>query len=95
MCHYALAVIGSGPAGQKAAIQAAKLGKSVVVIERDQVVGGVSTNTGTIPSKALREAALDLTGINKLGLFGQTFRVKRNIAISDLISVSQQVIRHE
>src|ERR1041384_3835016 len=60
MRHFDLCVIGSGPGGQKAAIQAAKLGKSVCVIERMQFVGGVAINTGTIPSKALREAVLDL-----------------------------------
>ncbi|MEM7755282.1 MAG: FAD-dependent oxidoreductase, partial [Planctomycetota bacterium] len=57
--HYDLCVIGSGPAGQKAAVQAAKLGKSVCVVERREVVGGVTVNTGTIPSKALREAILN------------------------------------
>ena len=62
MRHHDLCVIGSGPAGQKAAIQAAKLGKSVCVVERKQVVGGASINTGTIPSKALREAILRLLG---------------------------------
>ena len=57
MAHYDLLVIGTGPAGQKAAIQAAKLGKKVGIVERKRVVGGVCTNTGTIPSKSLREAA--------------------------------------
>jgi NAD(P) transhydrogenase len=58
MRHYDLCVIGSGPAGQKAAIQAAKLGKTVCVIEQREVVGGAAVNTGTIPSKALREAII-------------------------------------
>jgi NAD(P) transhydrogenase len=62
MRHFDLCVIGSGPGGQKAAIQAAKLGKRVVVCEKMQFVGGVAINTGTIPSKALREAVLALTG---------------------------------
>ncbi|TVQ65525.1 MAG: FAD-dependent oxidoreductase, partial [Phycisphaerales bacterium] len=61
MRRYDLCVIGSGPAGQKAAIQAAKLGKSVCVVERQRVVGGAALNTGTIPSKSLREAILNLT----------------------------------
>ncbi|MCC7191592.1 MAG: Si-specific NAD(P)(+) transhydrogenase [Phycisphaeraceae bacterium] len=95
MKHYDLAVIGTGPAGQKAAIQAAKLGKSVCIIEKNDVVGGVAVNTGTIPSKALREAALHLTGASQRGLFGQSYRVKRKITIADLIGVSQRVIRHE
>jgi len=88
-------VIGTGPAGQKAAIQAAKLGKKVAIIEKNNVLGGASINTGTIPSKALREAVLHLTGAGKRGLFGESYRVKRNITISDLIYVSQQVIHHE
>jgi len=62
MLHYNLCVIGSGPAGQKAAIQTAKLGKTVCVVERMEVIGGVAINTGTIPSKALREAILNLKG---------------------------------
>jgi len=84
MKTFDVAVIGTGPAGQKAAIQAAKLGRRVAVIEMKDVVGGVATNTGTIPSKALREAALHLTGISRRGLFGKTHRVKENITIADL-----------
>src|SRR5687768_10414585 len=95
MRHYDCAVIGSGPAGQKAAIQAAKLGKRVVVIERNATLGGAGINTGTIPSKALREAVLHLTGASKRGLFGESYRVKRDITVTDLIYVSQQVIHHE
>ncbi len=89
------AVIGSGPAGQKAAIQAAKLGKKTVVIEKSSVLGGAAINTGTIPSKALREAVLHLTGASYRGLFGESYRVKRNITVADLVFVSEQVIRHE
>lgn len=95
MRHYDLVVIGSGPAGQKAAIQASKLGKQVCVVEKANVVGGVAVNTGTIPSKALREAVMHLTGYTKRGLYGNNHRVKRDITISDLASVSQQVIRNE
>src|SRR4051812_49212076 len=95
MRHYDLAVIGTGPAGQKAAIQASKLGKSVAIIEKSAALGGAAINTGTIPSKALREAVLHLTGATKRGLFGETARVKRDITILDLIYVSQQVIHHE
>ncbi len=95
MKHYDVAVIGTGPAGQKAAIQAAKLGKHVAIVEKNNVVGGAAINTGTIPSKALREAVMHLTGASKRGLFGQSYRVKRHITIADLIYVSQQVINHE
>jgi len=95
MRHYDVVVIGTGPAGRSGAIQAAKLGKSVAIIERMNVLGGVQVNTGTIPSKALREAALHLTGFSKRGLFGESYRVKRDVTIADLVSVSQRVIRHE
>src|SRR5882672_4041702 len=95
MKHYDLGVIGTGPAGQKAAIQAAKLGKRVAIIEKNNVLGGAAINTGTIPSKALREAVIHLTGHSTRGLFGETLRAKKNITIADLIYVSQQVIHHE
>jgi NAD(P) transhydrogenase len=95
MKHYDCIIIGTGPAGQKGAIQAAKLGKRVAIIEKNAVLGGAQINTGTIPSKALREAALYLTGANQRGLFGSTCHVKKNITIADLTVISQQVIRHE
>lgn len=95
MRQYDYAIIGTGPAGQKAAIQAAKLGKRVVAIEMAGAVGGAQINTGTIPSKALREAAMHLTGKSKRGLFGESYRVKRDITIADLIGVSRLVIDHE
>ncbi len=95
MRHFDCVVIGSGPAGQKAAIQAAKLGRKVCVIEKNAALGGAAINTGTIPSKALREAVLHLTGASKRGLFGENSRVKRTITIDDLIFVSQRVIHHE
>ena len=95
MRHFDCVVIGSGPAGQRAAIQAAKLGRKVCVIEKNTAIGGAAINTGTIPSKALREAVLHLTGTSKRGLFGENSRVKRAITIDDLIYVSQRVIHHE
>jgi NAD(P) transhydrogenase len=95
MKHFDCVVIGTGPGGQKAAIQAAKLGKKVAIIEKNNVLGGTSINTGTIPSKSLREAVIYLTGVNKRGLFGESYRVKRNITISDLVYVSEQVVHFE
>lgn len=95
MRHFDCVIIGTGPAGQKAAIQAAKLGKSVAIIEKSKVLGGAQINTGTVPSKALREAAVHLTGANKRGFFGESYRVKKSITIADLVSVANQVIRHE
>jgi NAD(P) transhydrogenase len=95
MRHYDCVVIGTGPAGQKGAIQAAKLGKRVAIVEKNKVLGGAQINTGTIPSKALREAVLHLTGADKHGLAGQTSRAKKHLTIADLASFSQRVIRHE
>lgn len=95
MYKYDLAVIGSGAAGQKAAVQAAKMGKSVCVIEKNNVLGGVTVNTGTIPSKALREAIMLLTGEGKHSLMGENFRAKRKITTADISCVAERVIRHE
>lgn len=78
-----LAVIGSGPAGQKAAIQAAKLGKSVVVIEKDEQPGGASLHSGTIPSKSLREAIIDITDFYERSFYGKSEH-PRKVAINDL-----------
>src|SRR6201997_1332078 len=95
MPEYDLIVIGSGPGGQKAAIAAAKLGKSVAVIEHDRMLGGVSTNTGTIPSKTLREAVVYLTGMTQRELYGASYRVKENITPADLLARTQHVIGKE
>jgi NAD(P) transhydrogenase len=95
MREYDLVVIGSGPGGQKAAIAAAKLGKTVAVIEHDGTLGGVCTNTGTIPSKTLREAVLYLTGITQRELYGVSYRVKENITPADLLARTQHVIDKE
>ena len=92
---YDLLVIGSGPAGQKAAIQAAKLGRSVAMVERHQALGGVCVNTGTIPSKTLREAILYLTGLAQRTLYGQSYRVKDQILVEDLFWRTQTVIGRE
>jgi NAD(P) transhydrogenase len=90
-----LAVIGSGPGGQKAAIMAAKLGRKVCVVDSRSMVGGVCVNTGTIPSKTLREAVLYLTGMDMRELYGASYRVKEEITISDLLTRLQHVIGRE
>ena len=92
---YDLLVIGSGPAGQRAAIQAAKIDKRVAIVERRAVIGGVCTNTGTIPSKTLREAVLHLSGFRERGFYGASYSVKQNITLADLLFRTDQVIRHE
>lgn len=95
MAHYDLLVIGTGPAGQKAAVQAAKLGKRVGLIERKTVVGGVCTNTGTIPSKSLREAVLYLSGFRQRHLYGAGYRVKKSVTIQDLAFRSEYIVKNE
>lgn len=92
---FDLAVIGSGPGGQKAAIMAAKLGQKVCVIDSLHMVGGVCVNTGTIPSKTLREAVLYLTGMQLRDVYGASYRVKDEITISDLLSRLQHVVGRE
>ena len=92
---YDIVVVGSGPAGQKAAIQAAKLGKHAAVIERGHQVGGVCVNTGTIPSKTLREAVLYLTGLSHRFLYGQSYRLKDELTIEDLLWRARHVIEAE
>ena len=95
MAHYDLLVIGTGPAGQKAAVQAAKLGKKVGIIERKEVVGGVCINTGTIPSKSFREAILYLSGFRQRNFYGADYRLKQTITIVDLAFRCQHVIASE
>src|SRR5688572_15884616 len=102
MRNFDLVIIGSGPGGPKAAIQAAKLGRSVCVVEKMQFLGGVAINTGTIPSKALREAVLDITaperGVCSLGGGvggGVARRMDRKVALSSLIASCQRVIQAE
>jgi len=95
MKHYDFLVIGSGPAGQKAAIQAAKFGKRAAVIERRAVIGGVAVHTGTIPSKTMREAVLYLTGWNQRGLYGNGYRLKPKVTIEDLMQRLHITLRHE
>src|SRR6266478_4896207 len=92
---YDLLVIGSGPAGQRAAIQGAKLDKKVAIVERRTVLGGCSVNLGTIPSKTLREAALELCGYRSREFYGASYTVKQNITMQDLLFRTNRVIQHE
>jgi NAD(P) transhydrogenase len=92
---YDLLAIGSGPAGHRAAIQAAKLEKRVAVVEKQTVVGGVCINTGTIPSKTLREAALQLSGYRERGVYGASYAVKQKITMHDLLFRVDHVVNNE
>src|SRR3954464_4846173 len=95
MEHYDLIVIGSGPAGRRAAVQAAELGKSVLVVENRLRVGGVSVHTGTIPSKTLRETVLNLSGWRERGFYGLAYRVKKDIEGKDLGARLRMTLDHE
>ncbi|WP_043359262.1 Si-specific NAD(P)(+) transhydrogenase [Belnapia sp. F-4-1] len=95
MQSYDLVVIGSGPSGRRAAVQAAKLGRSVLVIEKGSRVGGVSVHTGTIPSKTLRETVLNLTGWRERGFYGLAYRVKQDIEAGDLMTRLHKTLEHE
>jgi len=92
---YDLVIIGSGPSGQKAALNAAKLGKRVALIDRKELVGGVCIHTGTIPSKAIREAVLHLTAFNERSVYGNSYAVKHDITMDDLLYRSGHVVRTE
>lgn len=92
---YDMVVIGSGPAGQRAAIQSAKLDKRAALIERKAVIGGVCINSGTIPSKTLREAVIYLSGYRLRSIYGESYTVKQNITMEDLLFRTDHVIRHE
>jgi NAD(P) transhydrogenase len=90
--EYDMVVIGSGPAGQKAAIQSAKLGKKTLVVEARNVVGGASLYDGTVPSKSFREAIVHLTGYEQRSHYGQAYRVKQNILMEDLTDRTNGII---
>lgn len=89
---YDLIVIGAGPAGEKGAAQAAYFGKRVCLIERAPKPGGAAVNTGTIPSKTLRETALYFSGLRQRGLYGVDLRVKHDITISDFMFRERAVV---
>ena len=95
MYDFDMLVIGSGPGGQKAAIAAAKLERRVAIVERRDMIGGVCLNTGTIPSKTLREAVLYLTGIDQREMYGQSYRLKDEITIADLAARTSHVVGRE
>lgn len=92
---YDLVVIGSGPAGQKAAINAAKQGKRVAVIERAGMIGGASVHTGTIPSKTVRDAVLYLTGFNERAFYGQDYRLREHINKDEIASRVRTIVTRE
>src|SRR5215475_13307166 len=95
MRSYDIIVIGSGPAGQRAAIQAAKCGRREVVVEQREIVGGTCINTGTIPSKTMREAVMHLSGFQYQGIYGVNYHVKDKISMADLSFRVSQVIKTE
>jgi NAD(P) transhydrogenase len=95
MAQYDLLVIGSGPAGQKAAIQAAKLRKRVAVIEKEPVVGGSSLNTGTLPSKTLKDAIYHLHGFKLRAFTSMSYSLKKSLTLRDLMARKEQVIKNE
>jgi NAD(P) transhydrogenase len=92
---YDLIVVGSGPSGQRAAVAASKLKKKVAIVEARSVVGGVCINTGTIPSKTMREAVLHLSGYNYRTVYGMNYRVKEKITMADLAFRVQGVVKTE
>ena len=95
MAHYDLIIIGSGPAGRAAAIQAGKLKRKVLVVDRKDSLGGVSVHTGTIPSKTLRETVLNLSGYRERSFYGRSYRVKDNIDAGDLKARLHMTLDHE
>jgi NAD(P) transhydrogenase len=93
--HYDLVVIGSGPAGEKGAAQAAYFGKKVAIVERAQHVGGAGINTGTVPSKTLRETALYFSGLLQRGLYGIDYSLKENLTVHDFMHREKVVVERE
>ena len=92
---YDMVVIGTGPSGQKAAVQAAKVGKRIAIVDKRDFVGGVCVNRGTIPSKTLREAVLYLSGFRERNIYGSSYRVKQHITMEDLQFRCNHVMSHE
>ncbi|MBI5344630.1 MAG: FAD-dependent oxidoreductase, partial [Deltaproteobacteria bacterium] len=95
MRRYDILVIGSGPGGERAALQASKLGKKVAIIERQPYIGGAGLHTGTLPSKTLRETALYLAGFKQRAVFGFQFTLGRDVTLSELMYRKTEVIRKQ
>ena len=95
MDEYDLVVIGSGPGGEKGAAQAAYFGKKVAMVEREEVLGGAAANTGTLPSKTLRESALYLSGFRQRGLYGINFGMKEEVTARDFLYREKLVVQSE
>ncbi len=95
MQPYDLIVIGSGPGGQRAAIQGAKAGKRVAIVEKQSSIGGVCINTGTIPSKTMREAVLHLSGFYDKNFYGTNHSSKDTVTMADLNFRVQHVVENE
>src|SRR5262245_29169043 len=92
---FDLLVIGCGPAGEKAAAQAAYFGKRVAIIEREPHLGGSCINTGTVPSKTLRESALYFSGLRQRGLYGIDYSLRENLTIQDFMHHQREVVEME
>jgi NAD(P) transhydrogenase len=92
---FDLIVIGCGPAGEKAGAQAAYFGKRVAVIEGAEDVGGSCINTGTVPSKTLRESALYFSGLKQRGLYGIDYSLKENLTVNDFMRHEREVVEME
>jgi len=95
MRTYDVLVIGSGPGGQKAAIQAAKLGKKVAIVEKSPFIGGAGIHTGTLPSKTLRETALIYSGFKQRAIFGLQMTLNRDVTLSELMHRKSEVARRQ
>jgi Pyruvate/2-oxoglutarate dehydrogenase complex, dihydrolipoamide dehydrogenase (E3) component, and related enzymes len=95
MEKFDVIVVGSGPAGEKAAAQAAYFGKKVLIIEKEPVVGGAMVNTGTIPSKTLRETSLFLSGRKQRGMYGVDQQIGREITVQDLMFRKNFIVNKE
>ena len=92
---YDLVVIGSGPAGQKGAIAAAKMGKRVALVDKNDMIGGACLHSGTIPSKTLRLAVLYLTGFEQKSFYGQAYSAKDHVTVEDLMFRVRTVVERE
>src|SRR5512136_1893649 len=95
MQHFDLVVIGSGPAGEKGAEQAAQFGKKVAMIERAEHLGGAGINTGTVPSKTLRETALYFSGLRQRGLYGIDYSLRAGLSVSEFMHREHAVVDSE